>query len=502
MGASLRLVDAVIVANQDTDVARIRRMALADGFRHIVILTTHQPFRNEILELQKTAAKVEIRTFSEFLTDQDMQSCDDRATSELQGLRGNPRMHRTYFPRFMERSLHHKNEIVSSRLLSKYRPRKLFFQESLGVDGVIWRRCGGFPLEPGWERTFSHHKSRRILSGLLSFFRKRSPITLVSDASTCYVFFTSVKRLRFSDRVSVRSIPFWLTEWLQFHLSEKRRADVTHAVFRRIPSSLGLPLLATTIHGYSYKLGEMQFPLHVFVDGYHPSNYPRSYVDTYAENCIFMVNHMFNAPWFEKHGKRTRLSMPFLQPPVMAPVASRPSRFLKVILLALNHAGDWTSLINRSDTDLLIEAFSDLAEQSPDFGFVIRSHPTMAAPHHEGIRSLERIKRYVRWRRIPNLSVSERTLSEDMQRGDVFISEYSQVLIDAFQNGKLGIIVNLTSRRSFMEDYEDLGFLAVKTAGELRSLMAEICQNSRPAMEIQNQAESRYNTLLKERGYC
>jgi hypothetical protein len=502
MEASPHPVDAVFVVTQDTNVARIHRTALAEGFRHLLIVTTHQPFRNEILEMKRTASKVEIRSFVEFLTDQDMQSCDDRATGALKGLRGNPRMLRTYFSRFMERSLHHKNEIVSSKLLSECRPRKLFFQEGLGVDGATWRRCGGFSLESGGETTLLRHKSRRIFSRLLSFFKNRSPITLVTDGSTCYVFFTSVKRLKFSDRVRIRSTPLGLTEWLQFHFSEKRRADVTHAVFRRIPSSLGLPLLATTIHEYSYKLSEMPFPLHVFVDGYHPSNYPRTYVDAYAENCIFMVNHMFNAAWFDKHGRKTRLSMPFLGPPVMAPVASRPSCSLKVILLALNHAGDWTSLINRSDTDLLIEAFSDLAGQSPDFGFVIRPHPTMAAPHHEGIHSLERIKRYVRWRGIPNLSVSERTLSEDMQRGDVFISEYSQVLIDAFQNGKLGIIVNLTSRRSFMMDYEDLGFLTVKTAGELRSLMAEICQDSRPAIQIQNQAASRYNTLLKERGYC
>ena len=502
MGASLIPVDAVFVVNQDTEVARIHRTAFVEGFRHLLILTTHRPFRDEILEMQKTASTVEIKSFVEFLTDQDMQSCDDRATSDLQGLRGNPRMLRTYFSRFMERSLHHKNEIVSSRLLSECRPKKLFFQESLGVDGSTWRRCGGSPLEPGGKRPSLQHNLRRIFGGLPSFFRNRSPITLVSDGSTCYVFFTSVKRLNFSDRVRVRSIPFGLTERLQFHLCEKRSADVTDAVFRRIPSSLGLPLLATTIHEYSYKLSEMRFPLHVFVDGYHPSNYPRSYVDMYSDNCIFIVNHMFNAQWFEKHGRKTRLSMPFLEPPVMAPVTFHPSRPLKVVLLALNHAGDWTSLINRSDTDLLIEAFSDLAEQSPDVGFVIRPHPTMAGPHYEGIHSLERIKRYVRWRGIPNLSVSERTLSEDMQRGDVFISEYSQVLIDAFQNGKLGVIVNLTSRRSFMEDYEDLGFLAVKTAGELRSLTAEICQDSRAAMEIQNQAASRYNTLLKERGYC
>jgi hypothetical protein len=502
MDASLRDVDAVFVVNQDTDVARIRRTALTEGFHHLLVLTTHRPFRNELLDIQRAASKVEIRGFSEWLSDQDMQACDDRATSELQRLQGHPRTLRTYFHRFMERSLHHKNETVASRLLSEWRPKKLYFQENLGVDGAVWRRRGGFPLAPMAHGTSLHHNITGTFAGLSVLFRRSHPITLVSDGTTCHVFFTRVNRLSFSNRVRVHSIPFRPIEWLQFQISGKGRAFVTRRFFRRIPASLGTPSLATTIHEYSYKLGEMPFPLHVFVDGFHPSNYPRSYVDHFTNHCVFMVNHLFNARWFEKHGRETHGSLPFLQPPLMAPVTSHPSRPLKVVLLALNHAGEWTSLINRSDTDLLIEAFSDLAEQFPHLHFVIRPHPTMATPRHEGIHSLERIKRYIGWRGMPNLSVSERALSEDMQRGDLFVSEYSQVLIDALQNGKPGIIVNLTRRRSFMEDYENLGFLGVRTADDLRKRMAEICRDPRPAMEIQNQAAIRYNTLLKERGYC
>lgn len=502
METSRHPVDALFVINQDTEVAKIQRIAQTENFSRLLILTTHSPFRNERIEIQKTASKVEIKSFAEILTDQDMQSCDDRATSELKALRGDPRIMRRYFHFFMERSLHYKNQIVSSRILSESRPRKLYFQENLGIDGVTWRRCGGFLLRPVTRKTPTYHKTKRFLSHLVSFFKERGPITLVSDGSACCVFFTPVKRLKFSDRVRVHSIPFRPTQRLQFQVSAILRAVVTRALFRRIPSTLGLPLLATTIHEYSDKLGEMPFPLHVFVDGYHPSNYTRSYVDSFTENCLFMVNHMLNAQWFEKHGRKTLGSAPFLQPPVMAPVSSYPARSLKVVLLALNHAGDWTSLINRSDTDLLIEAFADLAEQFPNLHFVVRPHPTMATPQHEGIHSLERVKQYIRWRGIPNLSASEQTLSEDMQRGDLFISEYSQVLIDALQNGKLGVIANLTCRRSFMEDYESLGFLSVGTAADLHKLMAEICRDSRFAIEIQNQAASRYNTLLKELGYC
>jgi hypothetical protein len=501
MERPLNPADALFVINQNADVADIHRIAKKENSGRILILTTHQPFRNEILELQKTACQVEIQRFAAFLTDQDMQSCDDRATNELLGLRENPRTLRPYFGLFMRRSLHHKNEIVSSRVLSRWQPRRIYFLEGLGVNGDAWHRHGGVSLESGSKRAPFHQRPKQILNGLISRFASRNPITLVSDRSRCYVFFTPVKRLKFSGRVSVNSIPFSWLKRLQFEFSDGQRADFIRRFLRRIPSSLGLPLLATTIHEYDYKLAEIPFPIHVFVDGYQPSNYPRSYVDSYSENCIFIINHMFNAPWFEKHGKKTLMSMPFIQSSLMAPV--RPFLHpLNSILLVLNHAGDWTSLINRSDTDLLIEAFSDLAERFPELHFVIRPHPTMAIPEHEGIHSIERIKRYVRWRNLSNLEVSEKTLSEDLQRGDLFISEYSQVLIDAFLNGKLGIIANLTSRRSFMEDYEHLGFLSVRGTEDLRSLIAQICQDFRPAVALQNQAAARHNELLKEQGYC
>ncbi len=502
MEASLPPVDALFVVNQETDVSRIHDISRLEGFHSLLILSTHRPFRNEILEMQDAASHVEIRSFAEFLTDADMQSCDDRASSELLLYRGNPEILKTYFSRFMGKSLRNKNEIVSSRVVSKYGPRKVYYQEGLGVDAAVWGGCGGSALEAEGVKRFLRHNLRRIHRGLSGFINKRNLMTLVSDGSVCYVFLTSVRRLKFSNYARVHPIPFSFSQWLQFHISRNRRVALVHAILRQIPSSLGEPRLATTIHEYSYKLGDLGLPLHVFVDGFHPSNYPRSYVDHFSDHCIFMINHVFNAPWFERHRRKILPAMPFLQSPIMKPVSFSGSYPSKVILLALNHAGDWTALINRSDTDLLVEAFSDLAEELPDLTFIIRPHPTMATPGHEGIHSLERIKRYVFWRGIPNLSVSEQPLEHDMQRSNVFVSEYSQVLIDAFQVGKLGIIVNLTSRRSFMEDYENLGFLFVRTSEELRNLLARITEDSRPAVEVQNKAVDGYNTLLKEHGYC
>jgi hypothetical protein len=163
----------------------------------------------------------------------------------------------------------------------------------------------------------------------------------------------------------------------------------------------------------------------------------------------------------------------------------------------LNHAGDWTALINRSDTDILIEAFVNLAKQNRNLNFIIRCHPTMIHPLHEGINSINRIKEFIEWVNLKNLSVSTASLSEDISRGDLFISEYSQVLIDILQNGKLGIIANLTNRRSFMIDYESIGFLNVNSSANLNSLLQNILNHEVKYVSIQNKAVEEYNSLLK-----
>jgi hypothetical protein len=86
-----------------------------------------------------------------------------------------------------------------------------------------------------------------------------------------------------------------------------------------------------------------------------------------------------------------------------------------------------------------------------------------------------------------------------MDRNHVFISEYSRLRADAFFNAKLGIVANLKARRSLIEDYENLGFLAVKSVAELGN---SICRDSHPNIEVQKQIAKRLSTTLKEHDHC
>ena len=254
-----------------------------------------------------------------------------------------------------------------------------------------------------------------------------------------------------------------------------------------------VPIIATTIHDYSSDYESYSLPVQIFVDGFHPANYPRSYIDSYI-NGSFVVRDMFDSKWFAKYGREVIKSYPFMEKNYLESPEEKVE--INAVYLMLNHAGDWTALISRSDTDILIECFVEIAKCFPDVNFIIRLHPTMSNEEHEGKRSSERISEYVRWCNTENLSISENSLEHDLANGDVFVSEYSAVLRDAFKSGKMGIIANLTGRRSFMQDYEKIGFLHANSESEFKSIIENILANPSEYLKRQSTAVSLYNKLL------
>jgi tRNA isopentenyl-2-thiomethyl-A-37 hydroxylase MiaE len=167
------------------------------------------------------------------------------------------------------------------------------------------------------------------------------------------------------------------------------------------------------------------------------------------------------------------------------------------VLVLLGHAGDWCALVNRSDTDVLAEAFIELAAKYKNIDFILRPHPTMNHPQHEGAGAVERIQAEISQADLPNLSCSQMTLAEDLQVADLTVSEYSATLVDAWRSGRPGLIVNLTKRRSFMEDYERLGFLAVQNRESLAQFFSQLDKSVADLINRQATAVQHYNMLLK-----
>jgi hypothetical protein len=483
--------DALLAINQAVDLESVGRLCAAAGHDSVLVASTHALFDSEKSTLRRFVTRAEFTTFADCLDDATMAECDERAAAEIDRFVTLHRVRVQYAARFSALSIRLKNQAARDALRRRYAWRRAYYANGLGVSGAFWSAEGAVAL-PGVAPDVGATRAPPFLSKLLTriaFFVKPTSLHRVRHGVHDYAF-TSTRRLNLLDGV------------------QPRRTDVGFAskvagAFRawstaptRVLGKLAAPraVLATTIHDYPKFFADDPGEVHIFVDGFHPSNYPRAYLGAYGP-AVFVTGDPLSAEWFTRFGKRVLPAPRFLS---FAPLEPPAKRRVQTVVLALNHAGDWTALINRSDTDVLVMRFCEVARALPALTFIVRPHPTMVLAEHEGTGSRKRLEEYVRSLDVPNLRVSEVDLNADLARGDLFVSEYSQVLIDAFKLGRLGVIANFTGRRSFMVDYEACGFPAATSVEELCRLLAAASTDPESLVGRQAQAAARYNSLLAE----
>ncbi|MEQ9423195.1 MAG: hypothetical protein RJQ09_02165 [Cyclobacteriaceae bacterium] len=435
-------------------------------------ISTHQLFDYEKKRIrEKIGYSCDFITFADLLSEEDLIECDKLSTEACLNAMYSKS---TYVTKFQEKSIYLKNEKVYSKI-KRVGFKKIYYVDGLGISGKLWARKGGVNL----SKRINQRKNflRKIVDGAKRQFSITpnsngnyiDEIFQINAKSNHYYFIGKPNRLRFK----------------QGTILEKVAA---------IPEK---GIRCTTIHNYQPSDDAISKELRVFIDGFHPSNYSRSYLDSYDRSCTFVPRTPFDNKWFKKFNLTTIPPPEFVEPEfftVIDEIGLKP----ETVILILNHAGDWSSLINRSDTDILIEAFTNIAYCYPQKNFIIRPHPTMEHSEHEGSNSLRRIFEFVDQLNLENLRVSTEDLKCDLDRGDVFLSEYSQTLLDVFKMGKIGIAVNLTNRESFMRDYEELGFLSANSSEGVTKILDSFFKSQVETVDRQNEAVLKYNKLLKE----
>ncbi|MBL7848594.1 MAG: hypothetical protein JNL40_14080 [Cyclobacteriaceae bacterium] len=470
----MEAIDLLIAFNQNLPIDAIR--PLTSGRRNAVFLSSHQVFPNEREAIAALGFQdFQILTFSDLLTDAELEAIDNRVSSSL-----GHAAPQDFIPMFSENINYEKNALAYSRLLDRYSFLEVYACGGLGISARFWKEKGAhllgeLPTTGSWGIM---DRLRAKANHLMSVV----PVHVVRSGTTAYLFYGPVRRLRFVEGTQVES-------------GAVRVLFGGFDRFVRQRSKIGNGIPSTTIHGFTDPALLKYRDLHIFIDGFHPPNYTRSYIDFYGD-AIFVTRTMFDNQWFSQNGKRTIKLPALIRKDVMRKL-SAVGRIRTVIAL-LNHAGDWSALINRSDTDRLVAAVAGLSERFQQINFIIRVHPTMVHEHHEGRNSIQRIKEYVRWMNRSNLSVSQLELHEDFERGDLFLSEYSQTAIDAAVMGKRILVTNLTGRRSFMKCYEDLGFPSVTSTVELVSWLEEQLADPTRGDQQQNEAVDLYNRMLDD----
>ncbi|MCR5216493.1 MAG: hypothetical protein K6C69_06110 [Lachnospiraceae bacterium] len=243
----------------------------------------------------------------------------------------------------------------------------------------------------------------------------------------------------------------------------------------------------TTVH----KVGQCHIPrngkykVHMMVDGYIPVNNPDMGLKFEQYDYPLYVTNRLQMDGIKNTIQKEAQLFPTSKKMVFPQVDS--CRRIKKVLVASNCAGPWSSLINISDTDRLVEATAKLAMHYPDIEFVFRHHPSADNPMHEGIHSVERVKEYIEYLNLPNfimscnsqkmneerkyISVREGTLEEEIKNADVVLSEYSNTMIEAALMGVPFITVNLTGRRNLFQSVTNFGFPYCETYEALVELL-------------------------------
>ncbi|MBI2240490.1 MAG: hypothetical protein HYU59_06755 [Magnetospirillum gryphiswaldense] len=473
-----------LIANQHMPVADMAACVRQAGGAALV-LTSHALFPAERAVVSADGVDVDMICFNDLLDDARQVACDERASASLAPCLGQESLRDAYPHEFQRLSMRLKNQALHAALGPAVAAARLFHVSGLGVDDAYWRGQGSTALDVAPPPDAATMPAAEPM------------LTVVRAGGEAAVFLSGIGRLRLADGVRVDRVPY--------PDNLMAVADANPSRGRRLIWGAVAPLigpgaawrLATTIHGYTPWMHRLAPFIEVYVDGYHPPNYPRTYLDYYPDTAVMRSNDVLSARWFVHHGRTVRPT-PLLVRPTMAPVdaALPPSG---PVLVALNHAGDWSALINRADTDRLVLAAAELARGLPAMQVIVRPHPTMAMAAHEGGASFERLADFVTGQGLANLSLSRAPLDVDFDRGRLFVSEYSQVLIDALRRGRLGVAANLSGRRSLLADYRDLGLPHADSVAAMIDLVATIAADPDAALR-QNAMAERVNALTQ--GFC
>ncbi len=497
-------VDILLFLNQDVALPALPADPRLAGVRSAFVVTTHQLFDFEEEALRRLFQRVIVVPQADLFTDAEMQGIDADVSASLRDdmLRA-PANRAEFAARYAELMVCRRTAMALAKVTHLATWRKLLFQPGLGNAAAVLAEAGGLslaaPQDPAPEASTGGGRSvvgwwlaraRSALRRVVNLFRPQY-YPIVSSQAEAYLFMSTVRRVPLRQGVAVSQKAFLPFLFLSVRQGNSMQ-DLRHRFFCRMSKSVGL---AASLHGYSAACQRLPVPVFVFSDGYIPSNYPRTYVDGFGPS-VYVCQDPFDCQWFERYGRQVYHPCGIMEYPLMPPRCSAVP--VKTVFLMLNHAGDWTATIHRWDTDILALCFCRLARQFPDLEFVVRPHPTMVLPEHEGLHSRERLQALVAATGCRNLSCSSRALEDDLQRGDLFVSEYSHVLYQVFRRGKPGLICNLTRHESYMKDFADLGFACASSETELQARIAAAVRSPASLATAQELAAARFNAFFQE----
>ena len=456
-----------------------------------IIITTHFLFENERKFLESLFINIDFYTFADFLSDTEMEKIDLESYSSSS----------IPYEEYLKNIKKKKNILVISKVVSQFQQGKRYiFSDDLGIELKAWERMGFKFLECDYyyhseTLTFKQKiklrlKKIRLLRKLKSLVVKSTFIHQPNEVSVAYYKGHKYVFLGKMNRIDYRlSIPFKPSEEECHRLNKGEFETKQFCTY----------MTTWHEHGKCNVPDEDKYEVRWAQDGYLPPNYSHKDYFFKPKNVKYFCWDILGTQLFKNQGLPYEM-IPFRNK-LYLPEPKFPMN-VKNVLIVASGSGDWTALKNRSDDDIMVDAFVQMARRFPNIHFVYRCHPTWIHPQNVGVNAINRVHNYFEWLRLKNLTLSSNmpipddgkefrfsfsrsTLDEDLTTADFVFGEHSISMIDAAFKGIPFSSVNLTKRRNFFVGINDLGFPSCSTIDDIASMI-----------DLANTAEFK-NTYLK-----
>lgn len=460
---------------------------------YIIFLTTHRLFSTEKNYLKNIHNKCIFLSFSDLLTDADMEFCDTSSD-----IISNQNVD-DYYSLIKKK----KNSLVLEHLKSRYPINKgIILSNDLGIDEEVWEKAG-FERDYGeyyWTNNNIQTSKTNLFSKIknaLRLFQKECSIASFNGEK--HVFYGRMDRIKY--RLNITFTPSRI-EGIIYGLEHILYIIFKFHGFKRKITRL------TTFHEFTPLLPNQS--VKIMQDGYLPSNYSSRYMHYYPGNIEFYTWDKISLQTFNLQNLPAKI-IPFRKK-LFLPNPVFPKHIRKVLCVS-SGAGDWTAIKNRSDEDDMIEAFVQIAKRFPNIEFIYRCHPVWVIPLHQGVNSIQRVIDYFTELNLPNLKVSSNippalqngeiilsykrsSLEDDLKDVDIVFGEHSISMIDAAFKKLIFASINVTGRRNLFQSITDLGFPHCETVDEIIGLLENI--NTTEFQTKYTEAIFKYNKMIDQ----
>ena len=469
---------SIFVFSQNVKLDSIEKYAyLSDEYN--IIVTTQYLFENEKEYLNLHFNECKFFTFSDFLSDKEMAEIDEISYES----------NSMDYEKYLRNIKKNKNGLVSQKVIEKYPSTKRYiFSGDLGIDLSVWKKSGFKYLKCQYyykEPLITKNKIKIALKripGLKKIKNYILPNPVYHDPAE--VFAAKYKGRKYVFLGKLNRIGYRLD--IEFKPSEEECDKLNKGIFDTKENCTYMTTWHE--HGKCNIPDESKYDVRWSQDGYLPPNYSHKDYFFKPENVKYYCWDVLGTSLF-KNQKLPYEMIPFRKK-LYLPIPKFPIK-AKNILIVASGSGDWTALKNRSDDDIMVEAFVEMARRFPDIHFTYRCHPTWVHPENVGVNAINRVHEYFQWLNYPNLTLSSNippmntadgyqysfprsSLEEDLANADFVIGEHSISMIDAAFKEIPFFSVNLTGRRNFFVGINELGFPSCKSLNEIERMIKSI----------------------------